>query len=144
MYIKITNGVPENYSIGQLRKDNPNVSFPQVISESILSQYDVHTVTVLPRPNIDPNTHYLKQSDFYQVEGKWQVHYSAEPLPELQVSETMRQKRNQLLAESDWIVAVSYEQQVPVPQEWQTYRQLLRDITVQPNFPYEIEWPVKP
>jgi hypothetical protein len=101
-------------------------------------------VNVLPRPEINTDIHYLKQSDFYQVDGKWQVHCYPEPLPESQVAETMRQKRNKYLAETDWIVAKSYEVQNPVPQEWVDYRQQLRDITNQLGFPYEIMWPEKP
>lgn len=144
MHIKLTNGQPENYSIGQLRRDNPQTSFPKHPSDELLASYNIYSVTELPRPSINTETHYLKQSDFYQVEGKWQVHYYAEPLPELQVAETMRHKRNQLLAETDWIVSVSYEQQNPVPEEWQKYRQQLRDLTTQQGFPYDIIWPIKP
>jgi len=32
----------------------------------------------------------------------------------------------------------------PVPTEWQTYRQALRDITEQTGFPENIEWPQEP
>jgi hypothetical protein len=143
MYIKLTNGVPTPYTIGQLRRDNPQVSFPKNISDTILERYDVYSVNVLPRPEINTDTHYLKQSDFYQVDGNWQVHYYPEPLPEAQVAETMRQKRNEYLAESDWIVAKSYEVQNPVPQEWVDYRQQLRDIPQQEGFPYDVNWPQK-
>ena len=41
MYIKLNNGVPENYTIGQLRKDNPQTSFPSNIPESLLNEYGV-------------------------------------------------------------------------------------------------------
>lgn len=144
MYIKLTNGQPENYSIGQLRRDNPQTSFPKHPSDELLASWNVYPVNELPRPSINSETHYLKQSDFYQVEDRWQMHYYAEPLPEHQVAVKMRSKRNQLLDESDWIVAISYEQQNPVPKEWQQYRQQLRDLTAQPGFPYDIIWPQKP
>jgi hypothetical protein len=55
-------------------------------------------------------------------------------------------KRNQLLAESDWTqlpdarAAMGAEKAA----EWDTYRQALRDITDQPSYPTEINWPVKP
>ena len=41
----------------------------------------------------------------------------------------LRNVRNQLLQESDWIVTKSLEAGVAVPDEWKTYRQELRDIT---------------
>jgi hypothetical protein len=144
MYIKLINGIPENYTIGQLRRDNPQTSFPKNISDNILEQYDMYPVNVLPRPEINMDTHYLKQSAFYQVDGNWQVHYYAEPLPEIQASEAIRNTRDQLLTESDWIVAKSYEVQNPVPQDCIDYRQALRDIPEQEGFPYDVVWPAKP
>lgn len=144
MHIKLTNGKPENYSIGQLRRDNPQVSFPKNISDELLAEYAVYCVKELPRPSYDERTHYLKASDFYQVDGKWQIHYSAEPLPQAQVAQTMRSERDRLLAESDWVVAKSYEMQSPVPHEWVNYRQQLRDVPAQQGFPYDIVWPVAP
>jgi hypothetical protein len=52
-----------------------------------------------------------------------------------------KQKRNRLLQESDWT-------QLPdIPSEtktaWATYRQALRDITLQPD-PFNIVWPTPP
>jgi len=41
----------------------------------------------------------------------------------------LRNLRNELLSESDWIVTKSLEAGVVVPEEWRTYRQELRDIT---------------
>ena len=52
--------------------------------------------------------------------------------------------RNQLLAETDWIVAKSLELGEAVPDHWKQYRQALRDIPSQPDFPDSIEWPTKP
>jgi hypothetical protein len=144
MHIKLTNGEPEIYSIGQLHRDNPETSFPTTPTAELLASYGVYPVRELTRPSYDPQTHYLKTSNFYQVEGQWQVHYSVEPLPEAHVSQTMRAERNRLLAQSDWVVAKSYEQQTPVPDEWVDYRQKLRDLPAQQNFPYDIIWPSQP
>lgn len=144
MYIKLTNGQPEMYSIGQLRRDNPQTSFPKVPTTELLAQWNVFPVKKLAHPSYNPQTHYLKQSVVYQVGNDWQIHYSAEPLPKLQVEQTMRAERDRLLAESDWVVAKSYEQQTPVPDDWASYRQKLRDVPTQQNFPYEILWPKQP
>jgi hypothetical protein len=42
MNIKLINNIPEKYTIGQLRRDNPQVSFPQEIPEGTLAEYDVY------------------------------------------------------------------------------------------------------
>jgi hypothetical protein len=56
----------------------------------------------------------------------------------------VRDKRDRLLAESDF----SQLPDVPLTGEqkdaWAAYRRELRDITKQPGFPAEVVWPVKP
>jgi hypothetical protein len=67
------------------------------------------------------------------------------PTPE-ELAAQATAKRNQLLAESDWTqlpdarAAMGAEKAA----EWDAYRQALRDITDQPGYPAEINWPVKP
>lgn len=144
MYIKIINNKPENYSIEQLRRENPETSFPDHPSDQLLAQWGLYSVKQLPRPSYNSETHYLKQSEFYQLDGNWQVHFGVEPLPRAQVEEAMRSKRNRLLSESDWVVSCAYEEQNPVPDPWKDYRQKLRDITTQQGFPFDLIWPTKP
>jgi hypothetical protein len=53
-------------------------------------------------------------------------------------AEQMRQLRDGLLAKSDW----TQVSDAPVDKAaWATYRQALRDVTLQPGFPYDILWP---
>jgi len=54
--------------------------------------------------------------------------------------EEIRQERNRLLADTDWM-ALSDNTMTP---EWASYRQALRDITAQTGFPYSVNWPTKP
>jgi hypothetical protein len=79
------------------------------------------------------------------VEGDFGVSAEYEP-PAPPTNEelamTIRFRRSALLKESDWT-------QLPdVPQTtrdaWATYRQALRDITLQSGFPTSINWPVTP
>ena len=58
--------------------------------------------------------------------------------------ESARAKRDRLLAESDWVTIRATDTGDPVPTEWQTYRQALRDITEQSGFPDNVEWPQEP
>jgi hypothetical protein len=53
-------------------------------------------------------------------------------------------KRDVLLDESDWIVIRAVDQGTPIPTDWQTYRQNLRDVPEQSGFPTNIVWPVAP
>ena len=65
-------------------------------------------------------------------------------LQEEQPKKEVRERRDRLLTESDWVTVRATERGDPVPTEWQTYRQSLRDITEQTGFPEEIEWPQEP
>lgn len=69
-YIKLNNGVPENYTIGQLRKDNSQTSFPSNIPESLLNEYGVFKVepTDYPVVGFDKN---VTEGQPELVDGVW-------------------------------------------------------------------------
>lgn len=138
MYVRITNGQPEIYSIGQLRRDNPQTSFPKQPSDEMLAAYEIYPATELPRPNYEPLTHHLRRSDFYQVDGKWQCHYYPEPLPEEKAATNIRAERDARLASTDWKVMPDSPHDTP---EVRAYRQALRNLPQQEGFPFEAIWP---
>lgn len=53
-----------------------------------------------------------------------------------------RTKRYRLLLDCDWTQTADQPESTKLL--WQPYRQLLRDITSQEGFPYNIIWPIKP
>lgn len=68
------------------------------------------------------------------------THISPKPTTE-QLSAQARSKRDALLRSTDWTQVPD----APVnQQDWATYRQALRDITLQDGFPENINWPVAP
>jgi len=53
----------------------------------------------------------------------------------------IRSQRNTKLSESDWTQVAD----APVNKAaWATYRQALRDVSAQANFPWEVTWPTQP
>ena len=52
----------------------------------------------------------------------------------------VRTERAGLLSETDWMGCSD----VTITDEWETYRQALRDITDQPGFPDDVTFPEKP
>jgi Phage tail assembly chaperone protein len=54
------------------------------------------------------------------------------------------EKRNLLLSESDWTLLNDSPLSIEKKTEWAIYRQALRDLPAQENFPRSIQWPVKP
>jgi len=144
MHLKLTNGTPAKYTLGQLRRDNPQTSFPKLMPDDLLASYDVYPYTRPAAPQYDSLSHRLTDGAFEQVDGAWSMPYVVEQLPQDQAESNVRSRRDIRLQESDWIVARSYERGEPVPANWVSYRQALRDITAQAGFPYSVEWPTKP
>ena len=56
----------------------------------------------------------------------------------------VRSERDAKLAATDWRVTRAYEEGQPVQSAWLVYRQALRDVTAQPGFPTQVEWPEQP
>jgi len=142
MFIKLTNGVPEKYTIGQLRKNNPNVSFPKDIPNNVLADYDVYPLYPAPVPNYDDLTHTCKEVTPLQNEkGDWVETYIVEQREQSDAEERVRKFRNELLTITDWTQIAD----APVNQlTWATYRQALRDLPSQIGFPFNVTFPTKP
>ena len=141
MYIKPTNGTPTSYTIGQLRRDNPQTSFPKTISDSTLAEYGVYRVVQTDAPQVDSKTHRVVKS-VQDVDGVWTVVWTTQQLPEDRASGNVRDHRNSLLKDTDYLALSDNT----LTEEMAAYRQALRDITDHANFPYltEEDWPTKP
>lgn len=150
MQVKITDGQVAKfpYSVGQLRKDNPNVSFPKTPSAEVLANWGVYNVTPAAHPDFDRATQDVKRVNPTLVNGEWTeawevVTVSAEEQATRRTSQeqTVRSKRDQKLAESDWTQVAD----APVDKAaWATYRQVLRDVPLQAGFPWNVSWPTQP
>lgn len=161
------------YELESLRSDFRNVSFPEKITLEIAVRYGVVPVNVSV-VDVDPLTHDISYSDpveetrtitqeeladpetgefdekYRDLVGT-QVHtgrYISELIPVEkpleQAQANIRNKRDTLLQETDWVVVMHTEKGTNIPMEWEVYRQALRDITAQVGFPYSVEWPTKP
>lgn len=149
MYVKIKNGVVEKYpySTDNFRRDNPNISFPQVLSKELLESYGVYSVIEADRPETDSSSYAVKRHLPELVDGQYTILWdviqktSAQLADELELKkEHVRGQRNTLLSESDWTQLAD----APVDKAaWATYRQALRDLPQQPGFP-DVDMPVAP
>jgi len=143
MFVKTTNGNLSKfpYTLGELRRDNPQTSFPKTISDDTLASYGVYRVVEVDAPKVDSKTHRVVKH-VANVDGVWTQTWATQQLPEDQASDNVRGYRNSLLRDTDW-TALS---DVTMSAEMTTYRQALRDITDHANFPYleDADWPVKP
>ena len=152
MLVKVTNGNVDTYpySVGQLRRDNPNTSFPKQIPSEMLESYGVYNVVYTDMPSIDERTQKTEQEAQPTLVGSnWTIGWatSSKTAEETQqwddnLAASNRNKRNGLISETDWWASVD----LIMTAEQTAYRQALRDITTHENWPNlnEADWPVKP
>jgi len=130
------------YTTRELRKDNPNVSFPAIISADVFLAYGAFPVTEVEQPVIDETTQQNEQSLPVQINGVWTQVWKTIQLSEEVASGNVRAKRNFLLKESDWTQGKDISDSISAP--WAAYREELRDIPNQEGFPFSVQWPVAP
>jgi len=145
MFVKLNNNLIDvyPYSYHQLRADNSNTSFPDAISDERLAEWSVFPVVLQTQPLTSPSM-IAEEVAPIQINGVWTQQWNIRTLTEqeLQVlANNIKSKRDALLQESDWT-------QLPDvlidKQPWVIYRQSLRDLSLQTNFPTIVIWPIKP
>lgn len=149
----------------QLRADNPNTSFPQVLTPEIIDSFGYDPVLEGPQPTLIPPYQYAQRDGVVEVNGQWFTKYIAGPIfqdytddqgvvhtaaeqyeaycfvKDAEQGKVVRDDRNKRLADCDWTQLPDAPVDVTT---WATYRQDLRDVTLQPGFPWDIKWPTKP
>jgi hypothetical protein len=150
MYVLAPNQTVETfpYSIGALRRDNPNTSFPRNPSDAMLAAWNVFPVKDRRAPAFNPATENCNQTNPTLENGEWVMTWQVSPASAEEIAERlerksaeMRQQRNDLLSVCDW----TQLSDAPVNSSaWANYRQELRDIPEQEGFPWDITWPVTP
>jgi hypothetical protein len=73
MYAMIINGNVEKYtySVSQLRKENPQTSFPDSLTDELLKSYNVFPVLPVDRPAYDSAMHRIEEGIPVLVDGVW-------------------------------------------------------------------------
>lgn len=152
MYVKITNGNVDTYpyNVGQLRRDNPNTSFPKRIPDAMLEDWGVYPVATESFPSYTERTQKVTQdSTPVLVNNIWTIRWTVTDKTSDEITEydsqsasTNRAKRDGLLSDTDWWGASDNT----MTQAQTDYRQALRDITTHANWPNlaDDDWPTKP
>jgi len=81
--------------------------------------------------------------DTHHGTGEWFV---TEPKEQAELEKDARTTRDDLLIRSDYTETAIGQSKLSDSQKtaWSDYRDALRNISKQANFPYDIEWPTKP
>jgi len=153
MYVFAPNQTVETfpYSIGNLRRDNPNTSFPRNPSDELLAEWNVFPVVKQDPPTFDAATQDLNETNPTLSSNQWLQTWSVTAASSDEIAQRttdkqadVRAQRNQLIAETDWVVVMAKETGTNIPAAMKTYRQALRDLPSAAGFPHTMTWPTKP
>ena len=146
LLVKATNDTVQQYpySVGLLRKENPNTSFPKQVSAEDMAAFNVYPVTEVT-PTVSDTQKLVKVWTPTLVGGDWVLAHEAVDLTSDDIAEATavlaanaREERNKRLAATDW----TSSSDVTMSAEMRTYRASLRDVPAQENFP-TVTWPTE-
>jgi len=153
MYVLAPNQTVETfpYSIGDLRRDNPNTSFPRNPSDALLADWSVFPVIKQEPPSINPATQNLNQTNPTLVDGQWLQTWQITDATSEEIAERTESKaaevradRNKRLADCDWTQLADSPLDADAKLAWQLYRETLRMVPEQSGFPWDVNWPPVP
>jgi hypothetical protein len=151
-------------SQGEIRKLNPNVSLPKVWNSNVYEALGIDPVLETPKPEPsaayksvvrdgaaqDANSNWVqkwKERDMFsdtEEDGvtttKAEHEAAYQTRLDTEAAERVRADRDSRLAATDWMGLSD----VTMSADWATYRQSLRDITSQDDFPHSVTWPTEP
>ena len=148
LLIKATNNTVQQYpySIGLLRKENPNTSFPKQVSAADMAAFNTYPVTET-FPTVGDGQHLVKVWTPTLVDGAWVLAHEAVDLTSDDIAEATavlaanaREERDALLAATDFYALSD----VVMTSDMTTYRSDLRAVPAQTDFPTTINWPTAP
>ena len=150
MYINTVRNIYP-YTEKDFRKDNIRTYFPKVINNTVYAKFGVYPVTDGTQPDFDKTTQKVVADDMptQNDSGDWVLGYSVVDVTQeeiddynLLIAETNRNKRTQLLLDTDYLALSDNT----LTDAMSLYRQQLRDITTKANWPHltDADWPTKP
>jgi len=114
MYIKLNNGVPENYTIGQLRKDNPQTSFPSQIPDSVLESHGVFKVEETEKPVVSFDKNVIEATP-QLVNGVWkQVWFVSDATAEEKLERVIQLRKKEYPPMADYLDAIVKNDQAQI------------------------------
>ena len=141
------------YSIGLLRRDNPNTSFPASPTLAQLAEWNVFPVKDAEPPVYDPLAYRLIESMSSPdlINGEWIQVWELVPLESTAYEQLYAEyvasanaQADSLLRETDRQVLIAFETSQKLHPDFIAYRAMLRNPADLPGYPANTEFPALP
>ena len=155
-------------TVSQFKATQPNTSFPKQITTDILDNFGYDPVLNGPAATVTAPYEVSTRSGVEEIDGQWFTKFIAGPVftdttdddgnvttasdneaaykarIDAEAATYVREKRDKLIAETDWTQLTDSQLSDSVKATWVTYRQALRDLPTSEGFPHTTTWPAKP
>ncbi len=166
--IRSTGQLMQDSEFRMLLKAEANAAWKApVLTQEILDIIGADPVFEGPQASGGTVYQYSQRDGVEQIDGKWYTKYILGPvftdstvdgvtttaaeaeaaykaMKDAEQAKNVRSDRDQRLAKTDWRVIKVLEAGALQDFDWAAYRQMLRDVTVQDGFPWNVTWPVEP
>ena len=153
--IRSTGQLMQDSEFRMLLKAEANAAWKApVLTQEILDIIGADPVFEGPQASGGTVYQYSQGAGVEQIGGKWYTKYILGPVftdageeaaykarRDAEQAASVRTSRNDLLTKCDWTQIADSMADKPV---WATYRQALRDVTLQDGFPWNVTWPEQP
>jgi hypothetical protein len=150
MFALIENGAVKQYpySINDIKRANPNTSFPADVNDTLMAEYGAMRVYFATPPVLSDTQVLVEDTPVFNVDAqRWTQVWQVREITTEEVTQrfnnaatAVRQQRDSKLAKTDW----RFRSDLTPSQAWIDYCQALRDIPTQSGFPWEVNWPTQP
>ena len=155
-------------TVSQFKSEHPNTSFPKQITTGVLDSFGYDAVLNGAAATVTSPYGVSIRDGVEEIDSKWFTKFIAGPVfadttdddgkvttaadnevaykarIDTEAAASVRTQRDQLIAETDWVVVMAKETGTNIPTAMKTYRQALRDLPSAAGFPHTMTWPTKP
>ena len=97
MYVKTTNGTPERYTLRDLRKANPDTSFPSEPTVALLAEWGVYPYVKADPPTHDPATQVVEHTGYAEIGGAYGDTYVVRAKTQAELDADTAEQRAQMV-----------------------------------------------
>ena len=143
-YAKIENNtvVKYPYTVADMQADFPEVDFSAGLTDEVLTSCFAVVVQMGTIPAHSSSTHIFSTAVEVNEDGSATAVITATERRFEEAALNLRHSRDIALQKTDWVITRALEEGNPVPANYVTYRNALRDLPSQEGFPYDYVWPV--
>jgi hypothetical protein len=140
MLIAKINEVGEIVEVADYRQWFKTIPTEQELIDKNFMKVNVYLQHDKKTQKVAPTTPYIMSGWVYTIKVEDLTEEEKQSVIDSEAA-NVRAIRNKMLSDCDW---TQIEDSTADKVTWKTYRQSLRDITNQENFPWEIVWPTDP